>query len=130
MKTSREWIKLLEERRQDVEDAITEAYKTALVMMTSSVRSGVLLWEDGAVSTYIRDFNTFSIGEHVGSAIKVYSTHSLYDADVRKDFDSDSDSEYIDHCYYESGFDPGCEISELAKTLELNAIFEESDAWA
>jgi len=74
------WKQLIEGKREELEEAIIEQWKLMLdEPETTSMRAVVLLWEDGEVTTGYRDQNSFSHGEHDGTAICIASFGSTKD---------------------------------------------------
>lgn len=82
------WKKLIEDNRDKLETAIIEQWKLMLdEPETTSMRAVVLLWDDGEVTTGYRDQNSFSCGEHDGTAICIASFGSTKDNCI-DEFDS------------------------------------------
>lgn len=114
MKTN--WKELIEQKREEIEKAIFEQWKEALTEpQISSMRHVVLLWDDGEVTTGYRDQNSWSTGEHNGTAICMVSFKSQRD-DCISDFDSEQD--YIDFMCSEYPVDASTMIDDFIQ-LEL-----------
>jgi len=91
MKTN--WKELIEQKREEIEKAIFEQWKDMLTVdQTTSMRNVVLLWNNGEVTTGYRDYNSFSTGEHDGTAICIISFGSQKD-DCYSEFEDEN--EYI-----------------------------------
>ncbi|KJR97964.1 MAG: hypothetical protein VR68_11695 [Peptococcaceae bacterium BRH_c4a] len=82
------WKHLIEGKRGELETAIIKQWKLMLdEPETTSMRAVVLLWDDGDVTTGYRDQNSFSQGEHDGTAICIASFGSTKD-ECMDEFDS------------------------------------------
>jgi hypothetical protein len=77
------WKELIQNNKDKLEEKIIEQWKLQLdEPVTSSMRAVVLLWEDGDITTVYRDQNSWSIGEHNGTAICVASFGSTMDESI------------------------------------------------
>lgn len=113
---NQEWKELIESKRAEIAEKIIEAWKEMLLVdVCTSMRSGVLLWDDGDVRTFYRDQNSWSEGEHNGTARCIYSTGSQQD-DSRSEYDSDED--YIDFMVSEWAPDTDAIIDDYIECLD------------
>jgi hypothetical protein len=81
------WKTLIENNRDKLEEKIIEQWKLMLdEPVVTSMRAVVLLWEDGEITTGYRDQNSWSQGEHKGTAICIASFGSTMDESIH-DFD-------------------------------------------
>jgi 2-hydroxy-3-keto-5-methylthiopentenyl-1-phosphate phosphatase len=72
--TNQEWISLIEQKREELEKEIFEAWKSQILDDPhNNMREVVLLWDDGKITRSYRDHNTWSVGEHNGKAILIAS---------------------------------------------------------
>ena len=89
------WKKLIEDNKEKLEEKILEQWKSMLdEPITSSMRAVVLLWDDGDITTGYRDQNSWSMGEHNGTAICIVSFGSTMDESIN-DFDDVGEYKYF-----------------------------------